>query len=92
MAETPEKDAETDDFQKLLDGVRDGEPTRHQIDPDEEDPVTDETADEAWEEYQRSGLVNPFHAVEMQRRQNKQREEQSDDSLFSGTPLETDED
>jgi hypothetical protein len=69
-----------DDMRKLLDGVEDGEPTRHQIDPDEEDPVSNETADEAWEHYQKTGFVNPFHAVELQRRQNEQRDD--NDSLF----------
>ena len=73
--------SDTDDLHELIDGVLDGEPTRHQLDPDDSDPVTDETADEAWEEFQRSGLVNPFHAVEMQKRQNENRREQ-DDSLF----------
>ena len=68
----------TDELHKLVDGVLDGDPTRHQIDPDEKDPVVGETADEAWEKFQRTGLVNPFHAIEMQKRQNADREGNSE--------------
>lgn len=72
---------EDEDFLRLIDGVIDGEPTRHQLDPDDEDPVCNETADEAEETLAKRGLVNPFHAVDLQRRQNERREQQ-DDSLF----------
>lgn len=68
----------TDELFALLAGVRGGEPTRYQSDPDEADPVVGETADEAWETYQRRGLVNPFHAQELQRRQSEQRAAESD--------------
>ena len=71
------------DFEKLLDGVREGNPTKHQTPPDEEDPVCGETADEAEASMEKNGLVNPFHAAELQRRQNKRRrEEQEGKSLF----------
>lgn len=86
-----------DDLRKLLDGVRDGDPTRHQLDPEEPDPVSGETADDAEERLHRTGLVNPFHAVELQRRQNARREKS--DSLIEileawdgeGNPFEEDE-
>ena len=68
---------DADDLRKLLDGVRDGDPIRHQLDPDEADPVCDETADEAEESLRETGLVNPFHAAELQRRQAERRRETS---------------
>lgn len=77
--------SETSDFEKLLAGVREGDPTKHQIDPGETDPVCGETADEAEASMKKNGLVNPFHAIELQRRQNKRRrEQQKDKSLFEG--------
>lgn len=72
-------DTDQDDFHALLDGVRAGNPTAHQIDPDERDPVSGETADEAEETLQKRGLVNPFHAIELQRRQNRRRRDQRED-------------
>ncbi len=64
---------DADRMQQLLDGVRDGQPPRYQLDPDERDPVCNETADEAWMTFKRRGLVNPFHAKELQRRQDEER-------------------
>lgn len=58
---------------KLLAGVRAGDPTRHQCDPDEKDPVLGETAAEAWETYERTGMVNPLHARALQAMQNEAR-------------------
>lgn len=61
---------------QLLAGVRDGNRTRYQRDPDEKAPVTGQTADEAWGALKKRGLVDPFHADELQRRQDKNRREQ----------------
>lgn len=68
----------TADLRKLLDGVHTGNPTKHQIDSDKRDPVSDETADDAEESLKETGLVNPFHAVELQRRLDERRREQSE--------------
>jgi hypothetical protein len=64
-----------DKFDALIDAAVDGDPTRVQCDPDERDPVCAETADEAWDTFQQTGLVNPFHAVSMQHRQNTEQQE-----------------
>lgn len=61
-----------------VDGALNSDHEQYQLDPDEEDPVCGETADEAWETYQRRGLVNPFHAEELQRRQRAARREVED--------------
>lgn len=67
-----------------VDGALSGNHGAYQIAPDERDPVCDETADEAWEKYQRRGLVNPFHAHELQRRQSEKRrkEQENEPSLY----------
>ncbi len=63
-------------MQQLLDGVVDGQSVRHQLAPDEGDPVSNETADEAWQTFQKRKHVNPFHAVELQRQQDEERAKQ----------------
>lgn len=68
----------TDDLRKLLDGVRAGDPIHYQIDPGERDPVSGETADDAEASLKATGLVNPFHAVELQRRRDERRRKQSE--------------
>lgn len=62
--------SDDDPMLQLLNGVQDGQPARYQLDPDERDPVTNDTAEEALETYQKSGLVNPFHAGALQQRQH----------------------
>lgn len=57
----------------VVTGVMSGDHSRYQIEPDEKDPVCGETADEAWEKFERTGMVNPAHAHELQRRQNELR-------------------
>ena len=69
-----------DKFSSMIGAAVDGDPTRVQCEPDEEDPVCHETADEAWEKYQLRGLVNPFHAVELQRRQNAERRKERENA------------
>lgn len=50
-------------FDDLLSLARTGIP------PQEEDPIDGETADEAYERYQKTGIVNPFHADTIKRRE-----------------------
>lgn len=38
-----------------------------EVEPDEEDPFCGETAEEAYEAFKETGLVNPFHVEEIAR-------------------------